>query len=35
LIGIQEKATKEIRKKTTRKEEKIVLKIKDFSNQKG
>jgi hypothetical protein len=34
LIGIQERATREIRKKT-RKKEKIALKTRDFSNQMG
>jgi hypothetical protein len=34
LIGIQERETREIRKKMTRKKEKIVLKTRDFSNQK-
>jgi hypothetical protein len=35
LIGIQERATREIKKKMTRKKEKIVLKTRDFQQSKG
>jgi hypothetical protein len=35
LIGIQERTTREIKNKTTRKKEKILLKTMDFQQSKG